>query len=191
MRASESLPAIVEVAGRMSVSVDVLQLASESNASFVGSAWIVGPAEAIKGIHAGISSPKESRVSINAAKHGFHFVGHPYLMQRVQLPAYNTWQLLVRVRDPRFLMGDLVQAVEDYLFSPNFTTPLLRSWVPHIVNVAKSRGLITESQYWFGEPCSYCQMTTQHLDEIVSQGLRSGALEIPSVRKNVGELVYG
>jgi hypothetical protein len=65
------------------------------------------------------------------------------------------------------------------LTDPRFTTPVLRDWVPHISQEMREREILEEAHV-FNCNCGIMSATTQDLDEIVSEGLRAGAIYIPT-----------
>jgi len=165
---------------KLSVSIDVLSLSEEIHGS-VGSAWIVGPAEAMKAASAALKAPKGDRLVIRTNKEtAIIFDAKPYVISRVQLPLYNLWQLVVRTQDPRFLTGELEVAMTEFLMSPEFTTPLLPEWIPYIIGRCRAAKLLYECRHFVGQSAFYCILKSEILDQFVSQGIRSGELVIPS-----------
>jgi hypothetical protein len=71
------------------------------------------------------------------------------------------------------------EALWQELNDTRFTTPLLREWVPYIGEELRSAELLEEAHV-FNCTCGVLSAQTKHLDEIVSEGLRSGAIRIPS-----------
>ena len=65
------------------------------------------------------------------------------------------------------------------LTDPRFTTPVLRDWVPYISQEMRERDILEEAHV-FNCNCGIMSATTKDLDEIVTEGLRSGAIHIPT-----------
>ena len=87
----------------------------------------------------------------------------------------DTWQLLAVSKDPKFLLDGGDEALWRALRGPQFTTPLLRAWVPEI------RRALIERQ--FLKPCSgigwqsqMLSLTDAGLDQLVSAGIQAGRL---------------
>jgi hypothetical protein len=65
------------------------------------------------------------------------------------------------------------------LTDPRFTTPVLRDWVSYISQEMRERDILEEAHV-FNCNCGIMSATTNDLDEIVTEGLRSGAIHIPT-----------
>ena len=59
-----------------------------------------------------------------------------------------------------------------------FTTPLLHDWIPYLAEQLQQEGLLEEAHV-YNCNCGILSATTNHLDEIVSRGLRDGSIVIP------------
>jgi hypothetical protein len=80
---------------------------------------------------------------------------------------------------PGFMRVVTEEALWQELNDTRFTTPLLREWVPYIQEELRLAELLEEAHV-FNCTCGVLSAQTKHLDEIVSEGLRSGAIHIPS-----------
>jgi hypothetical protein len=81
-------------------------------------------------------------------------------------------------KDPHFLPCVEPESLWQALKRPEYTTPLLRGWLPHLTaELVRAQGL----RYLWGQGtrCGKLVASVEQLDRIVSDGLRSGALTIP------------
>lgn len=82
-------------------------------------------------------------------------------------------------KDPNFLPSVDPESLWKALNRPEYTTPLLREWLPYVTGrLVEARGL----KYLWGQGtrCGLLTATVKQLDQAVSEGLRSGALAIPA-----------
>jgi hypothetical protein len=88
------------------------------------------------------------------------------------------WQFLWISKDPRLLVAGK-KALRGALMSDPYTTPLLPEWVPHVQREMEEQSLLT-SLSGVSPDCgpAYLMATTKDLDEIVSDGIKRGALQI-------------
>jgi hypothetical protein len=63
------------------------------------------------------------------------------------------------------------------LTTDRFTTPILREWMPYIEKELRRRGLL-EDAWTYRCQCGVLSATTSQIDEIVSEGIRWGAIHI-------------
>lgn len=109
-------------------------------------------------------------------------------------------------RRPGFMVVASDEAVWQELKGSDYTTPLLREWLPHLVRELKSRSLLVECEvhpyrkrkegeeedensreYQSGAPilsCCVLSCLTKDVDNIVMDGLRSKAITIDSERRD-------
>ena len=72
-------------------------------------------------------------------------------------------------------------AIWSELKSDRYTTPILREWMPYIKEQLEGRGLL-KMCWQYRSQCATITATTEHLDDIVSTGLKSRRIEIPDTR---------
>jgi hypothetical protein len=92
---------------------------------------------------------------------------------------YGLCHALYVTKMPGFMRVVTEEALWQELNDTRFTTPLLREWVPYIEVELRSAELLEEAHV-FNCTCGVLSAQTKHLDEIVSEGLRSGSIDIPS-----------
>lgn len=111
-----------------------------------------------------------------------HPIAKGFELRKAKL-AYDTWQLVAVCRDQRFFLHETDEAVWRVLRSNQFTTPLLRSWVPAIRGQLHKKGLLVPCDFLGphfdkGGAPSFLLATEKSLDGVVSAGVRSGHLKI-------------
>ena len=82
-------------------------------------------------------------------------------------------------RMPGFLRVVSEEALWQELNDTRFTTPLLREWMPYIEKQLREAEVL-EDAHSYGCRCGVLSSTTKRLDEIVSEGIKSHKLLIPS-----------
>ena len=88
------------------------------------------------------------------------------------------WHFLWVSRDPRLLVAGK-DALGEALLGDPYTTPVLPQWVSHIRQEMEERSLLLAlSSDRGGYGPAYLTASTEDLDEIVSEGIRSGMLKI-------------
>jgi hypothetical protein len=92
---------------------------------------------------------------------------------------YGMAHALIMTKAPGFMKIVTDETIWQELTDTRFTTPVLRDWVPYI-NERMRYLEILEEAHCFNCNCGYMSATTQQLDDIVTEGLRSGAIRIPS-----------
>jgi len=93
--------------------------------------------------------------------------------------ALDSWHLLAVEDNPRFLLELTDNSLWALLSSDEFTTPLLRSWVPWI------RSILTDQTRFMRRILNYhncnpwlCNAADTALDQIVSIGVKEGHLKL-------------
>jgi hypothetical protein len=101
-----------------------------------------------------------------------------YLVQNVRLE-YGLYQSMFVSKDPGFMISATDEACWAILKSDQFTTPILREWLPYIKGELTTKGLLS---YCDVAPhsleCAILEATTADIDAIVSDGLSSKKLLI-------------
>lgn len=81
-------------------------------------------------------------------------------------------------RQPGFMVVSSEPALWQELNDNRFTTPILREWVPYVAGKLKEQDLLVECES-FNCSCGFLACTSKELDEIVSDGIKSGEIKIP------------
>lgn len=90
---------------------------------------------------------------------------------------YDTWQLLAWSKAPKFLLDGSDEALWRVLRGDQFTTPLLRHWMPAIRAAMVPAGLLKEcTTIGMERPAQIVMATDPSLDKLVSEGIARGLL---------------
>ena len=92
---------------------------------------------------------------------------------------YGQAHALMITKAPGFMKIVTDETIWQEVTDPRFTTPVLRDWVPHISQGMREREILEEAHV-FNCNCGIMSATTVELDEIVTDGLRSRAISIPT-----------
>jgi hypothetical protein len=79
-------------------------------------------------------------------------------------------------KDSRLLAAGM-EALGQALLDDPFTTPVLPEWVPHIRSALEEDDLLS-ALLGEGCPSAYLTASSEDLDRLVSDGIKSGALKI-------------
>ena len=91
---------------------------------------------------------------------------------------YGMAQALFITRMPGFMKVVTPESLWQELNTSRFTTPILRAWIPYIEKTLRDEERL-EDAYVFNCACGVLTASTKSLDEIISDGLKSGAILIP------------
>lgn len=156
-------------------------------------ASVVGPANVIKAARALISMGAASKSLIEAGgvkvkrtgdadwratsigrlmlvDGGYHFESH-----KLQ---YDNVHAMFFARHPGFMRVMTDEALWQELRRPEFTTPILKSWLPYIKERAMDDGLLKGARCYRCD-CGILVCDTADLDRYVSEGLKRGKISIP------------
>ncbi|HEY1859191.1 MAG TPA: hypothetical protein VGG61_02490 [Gemmataceae bacterium] len=137
-----------------------------------------GPQQSLRGLSAVLTSDTKMRLEwyddddcateIGKDGCGYRTFKHPLCQ--------GLWQFLWVSKDTRLLVAGK-DALGQALLGDPFTTPVLPDWVPHLQAALEEDGLLTALS---GEGCesAYLTASCEELDQIVSDGIRSGKLKI-------------
>jgi hypothetical protein len=93
---------------------------------------------------------------------------------------YDSWHLLALSREPGFMPALSEPAFNKALRAPQYTTPFLREWLPWMAEeLARCLDPKLRLLDGFQTQAALLTATTPDLDELVSRGLREGAIRIP------------
>lgn len=143
-------------------------------------AGVVGPATSLKAIHAALAS--KSQVALNPdIPHGPNSYGLTYdstgYERYIGKVAQHTWQMFLVSRVPGFMPVMNKAALWRRLISEQFTTPLLKAWLPWIEQELIRRELLVPLSC-FNCACGLLSATNDDLDEVISDGLKGKELVI-------------
>jgi hypothetical protein len=115
------------------------------------------------------AEPSFSCSHVNAGTKGYSFYAH-----RI---SYGLCHAIAVTRSPGFLPVADAETLWQELSSARYTTPLLRAWVPYLAQQLRLSGRLADCQTYRCQ-CGVLAVTSQDLDDVVSQGVRSGSLRI-------------
>lgn len=142
----------------------------------IAAAWVAGPAEAIKGLAAQISGGDS--ITCRTLGNEFWLGAKELTMHKGRLPKYNTWQMFLQTTDEKFLLAIDPEAVDRYLLSNRFTTPMLPEWTDWVSKECFADRQIVRCETIVGMVGYKSVLNSQKLDVIVSRGIKSGAIRV-------------
>lgn len=165
------------------VAISVQCEAVATDGYFIHLVSAIGPASTIKAIAVGLRNPTLARFRCNdtpvklcndgvngqlsGTTDGYdihrHFLG------------MNSWHMLAVSKWKKLLMAGDDDTLWQRLRSEDYTTPMIRSWVPEIKKQLLEHGLLLPLEC-FGCEAYYLRANDKNLDEIVSAGVLSGDL---------------
>ncbi|MBY0513157.1 MAG: hypothetical protein K2P78_04505 [Gemmataceae bacterium] len=149
----------------------------------------VGPQTAVKSLAAALNqnSPLTMKVYGGSTDQGrriseydtFTRLGNQgsYRCTMHRLP-YNTVHCTALTKAPGFLPCVTEEAVWHVLQSARYTTPVMREWIPWLMREMEEQDQIIRLPAFQCAP-GMLSIDSDSLDELVSRGLKSGALVIP------------
>lgn len=145
-----------------------------------------GTSTAVKALSATLNSRRQAGLYINGMrppKNGqpatsLYVATDPagYVIHRQRL-GLDQWHIMAWTKDPNFLPQDTDQHLWAILKSDQYTTPLLRSWMPYIRSRLKSRNYLQDLECHRATSLML-YMKPVKLDEIVSEGVAAGELKM-------------
>lgn len=143
-------------------------------------AGVVGPATSLKAIHAALASKGDVRLNPDIP-HGpnqrdllYDSAGYTRHIGKV---AEHTWQMFLISKVPGFMPVMNKAALWRRLISEQYTTPLLKAWLPWIEHELIRRDLLVPLRC-FNCACGLLSATNDDLDDVVSSGLKRKELVI-------------
>lgn len=158
---------------------------------------VAGPITTIKAIHAGLQSGK-MQIAFPDRSSGFFSdlfggaaasswaVPHRdrFAIHQAHL-GFDSYHLLAVSKWNRFLLhSDSDEALWSMLRSDEFTTPILRQWIPGLREMLENGDLLQKAES-FGCSASVLLGSDGYLDKMVSEGLKTGRLRMPAGQKAV------
>jgi hypothetical protein len=148
---------------------------------------VAGPETAVKALTAGLrSSGRDQERFGYAVRVGgldearLAKCADGYRVYRTKLD-YGQWHVLLVARRDGFLPVVTGETLWRHLHGDRFTTPLVREWVPWLSAEMTRRGIISPLTR-FGCEAGLVVADGDTLDELVSDGLRTGHLAVPGDR---------
>lgn len=143
---------------------------------------VAGPETSIKALNA-VLHQKGGKTELKFIEepsgfYAYRTVAHPdgYRIQRAEI-APGIWHALAIAKAPGFMPALSEESLWQKLRSDEFTTPLLRSWLPWIQEqLTAHNGLARLSQA--GCNCGLLRVGDEWLDEVVALGVRKGQLKL-------------
>jgi hypothetical protein len=144
---------------------------------------VVGPETSVKALTAGLrsSAKDQGRVEYSAhvgSVHGSSLsrCSDGYRVYRTKLD-YGLWHVLCLSNRGGFLPVLTDEALWQHLQSDQFTTPLLREWIPWLKRKMKEQEVLVELNQ-HGCQSGLVLVEDQTLDDLVSKGIKEGQLAI-------------
>lgn len=91
--------------------------------------------------------------------------------------AMDVWQMLAIAKDRQLVVSDDDESIWQFLKGEQFTTPLLRSWLPEVIKQLRTKNYLVNLRSFGCQPCQV-RVAQDKLDEIVSTLVTAGALRI-------------
>lgn len=148
---------------------------------------VLGPETSVKAMTAGLrSSGRDQKridysVQLDDLKQGHVFkCPDGYRVYRSKLD-YNLWHVLCFAKRSGFVPTFTEETIWQLLQGPQYTTPILREWMPWLCREMKKQGYIVDLDQR-GCQAGLVQLDSAKLDSLVSDGLRSKQIAIPDQR---------
>jgi len=145
---------------------------------------VAGSETAVKALTAGLrsSTKDQKRIEYNVHLDNVHeanLVKCPegYRVYRSKME-YGLWHVLCLARREGFVPVVSDETIWQYLQGSQFTTPLLREWVPWLSQEMKKKNILVELTQ-SGCHAGLVLADTDTVDGLVSQGIRQGQMAIP------------
>lgn len=171
-------PNLLTLATEGSARLELACDAIATDGAFVILLSVAGPQTAVSAVAAGLRSPGQMQFKPNltrlygyagySSSLGVRGVGYDIHKTAI---GYDLWHMVAVARWQHLLVHDTSDALWQHLSSPQFTTPMLRSWIPEIERKLRERELL-EKLRCFGCDAAQLHVKNETLDEIVSQAIR-------------------
>lgn len=180
-------PNLIELrAAGENFSADILCDAVATDGFFVMLLSTAGPQMTINAIAAGLRNPGSMQFKPHRMERLLETYNYDrslkvrevgYEMSKTPI-GYDLWHLVAVARSSTLLIRDTPDALWSLLSGPPFTTPMLRSWLPHIEPKLRVDERHLRKLRSFGCDAAQLHITNEQLDEIVSDGVKSGRMKI-------------
>lgn len=144
---------------------------------------VAGPETSVKALTAGMRSSGQDQKRIDYTVHlgdihRTHMARCPdgYRVYHTKL-AYGLWHVLCLAKRDGFMPVVSEESLWQLLQGDQFTTPLLREWMPWLCDAMKERGAMVELNQC-GCHAGLLLADNELLDELVGDGIKSGQLRI-------------
>ena len=138
----------------------------------------VGPGQAIRAAAAAMRAGDRASFNIPLSPTYSYYHGDGKFFVRYERLAYDHWHLLGLTVNPRFILNCTDEALWRLLQSKEFTTPLLRAWLPYIKHEMIRTGDLKKVDDRHACDPWFCTANDESLDAIVAEGVRSKALKM-------------
>ena len=152
----------------------------------------IGASTSVKSFSA-VLLDKTVKVGVSVRADGFSSYGGRYAKSEHGYEAYkwridgNWWHLLAMSKDPKFIPYHDDNALWERFTSNKFTTPIIREWMPFILDKLRFGSERVSGRLRPLQECSCfnCQSAMlnaddEYLDKIVSDGIKTNQIKIPS-----------
>jgi hypothetical protein len=144
---------------------------------------VVGPETSVKALTAGLRSSNRDQRRIDYSAHvgpidraNLSKCPDGYRIYRTKL-AYGLWHVLCLAKRDGFTPVVTEESLWELLQEDQFTTPLLKEWMPWLGAEMKRRGVLVELMQ-FGCQAGLLLADSEVLDSLVSDGIKQGHLRI-------------
>jgi Type III restriction enzyme, res subunit len=166
-------------ASRFSIRCDALALTN--NEMLLMS--VAGPETSVKALSAGLRASGRDQRHVEYSAQVGEIAGSQlgrsqegYRIYRTKLP-YGLWHILCLAKRNGFLPALTDESLWQYLLTGQFTTPLLRDWMPWLRRRMREQGLLLELTQ-VGCDAGLLLIDSDTLDKLVSEGIKKGELSI-------------
>ncbi len=169
-----------EVSGRgwslLADAVSYIEMGRYGNPLLLLSA--VGPGTSIKAIAATLHGNEQISFRCDHLG-GYNVIGrsdHGYSILKHAV-GYGQYHMLARANDSRLMLTVSTESLWHRLRSADFTTPILKAWMPWLLVQLRKNDLLFEPRQ-FGCRCGILNLNDKSLDTLVSDGLKSGEIKV-------------
>lgn len=141
-------------------------------------ASVCGPESAVKAFTAALHGTAKVQIESRVGGKPVYAERWPrgYKVYRAAL-GFSTWHALAVAKMDGLILALSEETLWRELRTDRYTTPILRQWVPWLMErLLETGGLVKPEQA--GCECGYLAADTEDLDKLVSEGLRSKALKL-------------
>lgn len=161
----------------LSVDVDRVAWTTEGHLAMIS---FVATESTAKSVIAMLQACKRSSCFEGASASQFRMVLSPlgYRIAKSKLGRFNAVHVVAVARIDGLIFGDLHESLSDFILSSQITTPVLKQWIPYLVDQLQE-GQMIDQLHCYEISAYQCQFDSQALDEIVSKAVCDQSLSIP------------
>ena len=167
----------------LSFKFDTVSLWKENYDSRILALGVIGPLMSCRALMATMQTPGiRARLDFllpeaNIFDRGCKQEACGYDVYRVNL-AYGQWNYLFVSKRDGLVRNLNDEALWQELKKPDYTTPVLRKWIPYLKGQLEACGMVKYPRRQSGCKIAIVKRSPERLDEVVSNGLKTGAIEI-------------